>query len=443
MPEDRDSGLAPLEQSGPVEFVREVLRETPYPKQEDILNAVARARRVSVVGCNGSGKDWAAARAVLWWVHSRSPSKAIVTGPTTRQVDDIVWNELRTAYAQASDRLGGRMFRTSRYELDEQTFALGFATSSPYNLQGFHSPNLMVVLTEAHAVREADVDAVRRLHPARLLMTGNPLVAAGSFYDSHHSKREMYATVQIGAGDTPNVALDDLVIPGMITREDMADRKQDWGETSPLYLGSILGRFPDNLDLMVVPLSYADDAAHRSLQPAGPVVVACDVARYGHGKTVVVRRQGPVARIVWRVRGRDTMKTANFLKAYCDRERVDTLVVDDAGVGGGVVDRLREMRLGRARILPFVGGKRANNPDRFANRIAEVWFAMRDRYLRQVLDTDDDQALIAQVSSRGYYYVNDSRIALESKKSNTLPLDEADALAMTFAAGRGGVRIWV
>ena len=124
-------------------------------------------------------------------------------------------------------------------------------------------------------------------------MTGNPLVAAGSFYDSHHSKREMYATVQIGAGDTPNVALDDLVIPGMITREDMADRKQDWGETSPLYLGSILGRFPDNLDLMVVPLSYADDAAHRSLQPAGPVVVACDVARYGHGKTVVMRRQGP------------------------------------------------------------------------------------------------------------------------------------------------------
>ena len=60
----------------------------------------------------------------------------------------------------------------------------------------------MVVLTEAHAVREADVDAVRRLHPARLLMTGNPLVAAGAFYDSHHSRREMYATVQIGAGDT-------------------------------------------------------------------------------------------------------------------------------------------------------------------------------------------------------------------------------------------------
>ena len=443
MPEGGDPGLAPLAQSGPVEFVREVLRETPYSKQEDILNAVARSRRVSVVGCNGSGKDWAAARAVLWWVHSRSPAKAIVTGPTTRQVDDIVWNEIRAAYAQAPDRLCGRMFRTSRYEIDDQTFALGFASNSPYNLQGFHSPNLLVVITEAHAVREMDIDAVRRLNPSRLLMTGNPLVAAGSFYDSHHSKRQMYDTVQIGAGDTPNVALDDHVIPGMITRQDVDDRKQDWGETSPTYIGAILGKFPDNFDQIIVPLSFAAGAARRSLRAEGEVVVACDVARYGHGKTVVVRRQGPVARIVWRVRGRDTMKTASFLKSYCDSERVDTLVVDDAGVGGGVVDRLRELRLGRTRILPFVGAKKARDPDRFMNRIAEVWFAMRDRYLRKALDTDDDAALIGQVSSRGYYYVNDSRIALESKKSNTLPMDEADALAMTFAARRGGVRIWV
>ena len=45
----------------PVAFVREVLREDPYDKQEEILRAMAAARRVSVVGCNGSGKDWAAA----------------------------------------------------------------------------------------------------------------------------------------------------------------------------------------------------------------------------------------------------------------------------------------------------------------------------------------------------------------------------------------------
>ena len=59
----------------------------------------------------------------------------------------------------------GKMFRTSRYQLDEQSFALGFTTDSPYNLQGFHSPNLLVVVTEAHAVRRDEFDAIRRLNP--------------------------------------------------------------------------------------------------------------------------------------------------------------------------------------------------------------------------------------------------------------------------------------
>ena len=128
-----------------------------------------------------------------------------MTGPTNRQVDDIVWNEIRAAYSKAPDKLGGRMFRTPRYEKDEQSFALGFASDSPYNLQGFHSPNLLVVITEAHAVREADINAIRRLNPTRLLMTGNPFKNSGAFFDSHHSRRELYQSVQISAFDTPNI----------------------------------------------------------------------------------------------------------------------------------------------------------------------------------------------------------------------------------------------
>ena len=45
---------------GALKFVKEVLGEKPYNKQEEILRAVGRNRRVSVVGCNGSGKDWSA-----------------------------------------------------------------------------------------------------------------------------------------------------------------------------------------------------------------------------------------------------------------------------------------------------------------------------------------------------------------------------------------------
>ncbi len=428
----------------PVEFVREMLGDEPYSKQREVLRGVAESRRTSVVGCNGSGKDWAAARAVLWWLHTRSPSKVVVTGPTSRQVDHIVWNEIRQAHAGSGGRLKGRVFKTSRYEVDDRTFAIGFATNSPYNLQGFHSPNLLVVITEAHAVSDGDMDGLRRLNPARLLMTGNPFTSVGAFYDSHHSRRGLYRTVRISARDTPNVAERRGVVPGMITLEDIEDRKAEWGERSSQYVGGVLGEFPEGLDDVLVSLRAATEAAGRSLPASGQVVLGCDVARFGHDKTVVVRRQGPFARVVWRASGADTMETANFLREYCAENAVDAVVVDDLGVGGGVVDRLKEMGLGRARVVPFIGSGQAEDSERFYNRAAEAWWKMAQAYESGELDTDDDRALIEQVSSRRRVRGRDERIRLQSKSEMRVSPDEADALAMTFAAPkRKGVKIWV
>ncbi len=426
----------------PEDFVRKVLKEDPYEKQIEILKAVSQRRRVSVVGCNGSGKDWTAARVVLWWVNAYSPAKAIVTGPTTRQVSDIVWREMQSAYARAGDGLKGKMFKTSRYEVDSETFALGFATDSPYNLQGFHSPNLLAVITEAHAVDERDMDAIRRLNPKRLLMVGNAYVSPGTFYDSHHSKRHLYEAIRISAEDTPNFTQAEAYIPGMMTRQDMADREAEWGKSDPRFLSMVLAEFPEDQEDIVVPLSWAREAAERSLEPDGPVIVACDVARYGRDKTVVVKRQGAHARIVHKMQGQDTMKIAEYLKGYCESEKADFLVVDETGVGGGVVDRLRQLGLRGPKLVPFVAGSSPSNPRYHVNLGAEVWWIMRDRYESGDLDTPNDPDLTEQVSTRKFYREGE-RVKLESKYKLSKSPDEADALAMTFAVRKNRVRIWV
>ena len=87
----------------PVGFVTDVLGEAgaPYSKQVEMLEAVVEHRRVSVVGANGSGKDWTAARAVLWWLETRPEATVLVTGPTQRQVEEIVWQQMRLAHAAA------------------------------------------------------------------------------------------------------------------------------------------------------------------------------------------------------------------------------------------------------------------------------------------------------------------------------------------------------
>ena len=130
---------------------------TVYDKQLDMARAVRDHNRVAVVGANGTGKDWQSARVMLWWMATRYPAICVVLGPTHRQVSDIVWKEARNAYLTSRTPLGGQMFRTSRWELDDRHYAVGFATDNEYNIQGFHSPNLLVILTEAHNIEQSHI----------------------------------------------------------------------------------------------------------------------------------------------------------------------------------------------------------------------------------------------------------------------------------------------
>ena len=137
------------------------------------------------------------------------------------------------------------------------------------------------------------------------------------------------------------------------------------------------------------------------------------------------------------------MATAQFLKTYCDDHDVDYLIVDDTGIGGGVVDRLRQLHLRKTGLIPFIPGSKAKKGERFVNQSAEVWFAMGAMYKDDALDTEDDPALIGQVSSREYNHDDHNRVRLQIKTSMYRSPDEADALAMTFAAPKGTVKIWV
>ena len=427
--------------SSPTLYLTDALGARPYQKQSDIAEAVGSFRRVSVVGCNGSGKDWLAARLALWWVTAHYPAKVVITGPTHRQVDDVLFNELRAAYREAPVLLGGRLFESPRWELDETTFIVGFSTDRPWNLQGFHSPHLLVIVTEAHAMDEDSINALYRLNPDTLLMVGNPFATTGPFHASHHQNRDNWATYSIGAYDTPNIIEGRTVVRGMLTVQDLEDRKEEWGEDSPMYRGSILAEFPDNLEEVVVPLSLIRESLDRDVIPKGDVTIACDVARFGQDKTVVVLCQGDHAEIIWKVQGKDLMSIASWLGRYCEDHSVDNLVVDDTGLGGGVTDRLREVGFDRTQIIAFKGGESAVASDRFANKIAEAWWVMRDWVIGGGRVPNDD-ALIGQMSSRGYSIESDRKISLQKKAKMINSPDEADALAMAIygnysSAGQG------
>ena len=83
-------------QNNPVAFVDEVLGVTPDKWQIKFLMAIAKGnRRVSVRSGHGVGKSTASAWAMLWYFMTRSPVKVVVTAPTSSQLFDAMFAELK------------------------------------------------------------------------------------------------------------------------------------------------------------------------------------------------------------------------------------------------------------------------------------------------------------------------------------------------------------
>ena len=160
----------------PVQFARDILGVSLWWKQEDVLDAVMRERRVAVKSGNGLGKDFTAAVAVLWYLHCHDPGIVLSTAPTFRQVRHVLWRQIHRLHRGAADTLGGTLLDT-RWELAEDRYALGLSADGADQFQGFHCPNVLVVVDEAEGVDEEiyeAIDSVMTSQYPKLLLIGNP-----------------------------------------------------------------------------------------------------------------------------------------------------------------------------------------------------------------------------------------------------------------------------
>ena len=429
----------------PVAFVRDVLPDSgePYEKQRETLELLAQERKTSVVGCYASGKDWTAARAILWWLETRAHAKVVVTGPTQRQIEEIVWREMRIAYKSASVPLSGKMLR-NRYEIDDDRFAIGFSTNRPENLQGFHSPNMMVVVTEAHGMKPAFEEALKRLNPSKVLLVGNALSTSGEFYESHRALRSRYKRVKISAYDTPAFTGEPIEIYGLMNEEDIADREADTGRDHPLFMAGVLAEFPDAQDdsltgRKAVDAAMADDAPSGEGAPTAAdderqsVYIGVDVARFGYDKSALIARRGQRVIAMKAFVGMDTMRLSWEASSMARELGAEAVFVDETGVGGGVVDRLRELG---APVYGVQFGGRAPHPVQFGNLRSEIFWELRRLLEERLIALPNDDALAGQLLTLRYDVSSSGQVKLESKKAmrtKGLPSpDLADALALAF-----------
>jgi phage terminase large subunit len=119
-----------------------------------------------------------------------------------------------------------------------------------------------------------------------------------------------------------------------------------------------------------------------------------------------------------------------------DELKPKEILIDVIGVGGGVVDRLKEQ------YVPARGinvGESPSSKERFARLRDELWFEGRDWFLNRACTIPKDDELMAELTTPLYSFTSSGKVVVEPKKDITKrglrSPDLADAFLLTFAGG--------
>lgn len=223
---------------------------------------------------------------------------------------------------------------------------------------------------------------------------------------------------------------------------EVEDARADMSESA--FRQEYLCDFTASTDNALVTLDEADAAMRRRVEPeavaAWPLLMGVDVARFGGDATVFFRRRGLLAYPPEVMRDLSNTEVAHRLMAAIAEYRPAYVCIDQ-GQGTGVIDLVRELCRGReTAVIEVPFGSRATKPERFVNRRAEMWTAIRD-WLRGGGALPDSEALRAELTAPTYDYDAAGRLRLEAKEEVKIRLkrstDVADALALTFAIPAG------
>jgi hypothetical protein len=429
-----------LYRTDPVLFVKEVLGVEPDEWQKDFLNAVASGeRKISIRSGHGVGKSTTASWAMLWFLLTRYPVKVVVTAPTSAQLYDALFAELKRWVKELPPTIQDLLdVKQERIELKaSSTEAFISARTSraeqPEALQGVHSENVMLVADEASGVPEAVFEAAAGSmsgHNALTILLGNPVRSSGFFFETHNRLKDEWWTKRVSCEDSARVS-----------QEYIDDMKSRYGEESNAYRIRVLGEFPRSDDDTIIPMELLESAKHRDTRAYedAPIIWGLDVARFGSDSSVLCKRQSNVVHTLERWRNLDLMQLTGAVVAQyeaCDhKSKPAEILVDSIGLGAGVVDRLIELKLPARGInvseSPAMGGT-------YLNLRAELWHKAKAWLEKRDCKIPNNEDLIGELATVRYTFTSNGKIKIESKddirKRGLKSPDMADAFVLTFAS---------
>jgi phage terminase large subunit len=461
-------------QEDPLWFIEEEILGSPlWEDQRKIVLSVRDNFNTAWRSCHGIGKSHVVARLVLWWLYSFPYSLVITTAPSWRQVEDVLWKEIRAAYFNSKKPLGGNLApsATQLSLFGKQWMAIGISTNDSNRLQGYHAEHLLFIEDEASGVdediNEASMGILTSAHCRRVLI-GNPTDIGSHFYRAFKNP-EGWSIGKTAAWDTPNfttfgITRDDILnntwaakvprnpdggyawpYPGLITPKWAYDALLEWGVNHPAWFARVEGDFPEGGEYNVIPLSWIERAQDRydKTEVKGQPILGVDVARGGMDNSVIAARVENKIVFIQSFSSLDTQQLAGEVMRIYRELDARVVNVEEDGLGAGVIDELKKHRDISRNDVMVGSGSEIRDPKGnrvYGNLRAEMWWA-----LRNALDPKGDmplalppkaKRLAADLAAPKYDYRN-GPIQIERKEDTKARLgrspDEGDAVMLTFA----------
>lgn len=403
---------------------------------------------------HGIGKSSQISMLAQWALMTSPDTRGVITANTDTQLRTKTWPEMGKWYALLPPELR-QMFAyesTSIHIRDkdaerEKAWRIDATPWSEHNTEAFaglhnQGKRILLAMDEASAIADkvwevAEGALTDDLTEMAWLANGNPTRTTGRFKECWGRFKHRWTTHNI----------DSRTVEGT-NKAQLQKWVDDYGEDSDFVRIRVRGVFPRASSAQFIESDLVAKAM-RGTPYSGlrdPLIMGIDVARGGNDNFVIAYRRGMDAQTIPMVvipgsEARDSEKMIakiTDLATTSDKfKRPDAIFVDETGLGGPIVDRLRRLLGDAIQVMGVSFGSTSPNQKLYLMR-TYIWWQLREA-LRTGLVIPNDTTLDMELTGPEYYHNAKDQLVLESKEDMKERIpgigspDRADALAITFA----------